>query len=80
MKKNNKKQKQTTQYSLDNCIELKEKTDNQTKHPITEDYKKYKPRERILFDFHLKNNSEINKYSWEKDGAKVYLFIYITSL
>lgn len=71
MKRNNKKQKQKNKFSLENCIELKEKTDEQTKHPTSEDYKKYKPREIILFDYHLKNNSEINKYSWEKDGAKV---------
>lgn len=76
MKKNNKKQRsKDNKITLENCIELKEKTDDQIKHPTTEDYKKYKPREIILFDYHLKNNSEINKYSWEKDGFKVlYVF------
>lgn len=75
MKRNNKKQKPKNKTILENYIELKEKTDDQTKHPTSEDLKKYKPREIILFDYHLKNSSEINKYSWEKDGAKVYLFI-----
>lgn len=70
MKKNNKKQKLKSQ-NLENYIELKEKTDEQTKHLTSEDYKKFKPREIILFDYHLKNNSEINKYSWEKDGFRV---------
>lgn len=74
MKKNNKKQKLKDKASLENYIELKEKTDDQLKHPTTEDYKKYKPREIILFDYHLKNNSEINKHSWEKDGPKVFYF------
>jgi len=77
MKKNIKKQKLKDKFSLENSIELKEKTDDQTKHPTSEDYKKYKPRETILFDYHLKNNFEINKYSWEKDGVKVFCYYKI---
>ncbi len=71
MKKNNKKQKLKNKNILENYIELREKTDEQKKHLTPEENKKYKPREIILFDFHLKNNIEINKHSWEKNGYKV---------
>lgn len=79
MKKNSKKKEAKHRSTeLDkNFIELKEKTDEQKLHMTSEDFKKFKPREIILFDYILKNNTLINKYSWDKDGVKVICYSLI---
>lgn len=79
MNKTSKKQKFNNKNLCENFIELKEKTDDQIKHLTSEENKKYKPREIILYDYHMKNNPEINKYSWEKDGIKVIIIVLITA-
>jgi len=79
MNKTYKKQKIKNKNIYENFIELKEKTDDQIKHLTSEENKKYKPREIILYDYNLKNNSEINKYSWEKDGIKVIIIVLFTA-
>ena len=70
MKKSNKKEKNQPEIP-ENYIELKEKTDEQTKHPTTEDFKKCKPKEIVLFNYYVKNSNFFIKYSWEKDGRQV---------
>ncbi len=70
--KSNKKQKNKQKREKENCIELKDvNSEEQNIHLTTEEHKKFKRREIILLNHQLKNNQELKKYTWEKQGKIV---------
>lgn len=75
MKKTTKKSKVGNNKSFLNYIELKEITDLKTLHFTSENYRKNKPKEIILYEYILNNDTKKNKYSWENDGREVILYI-----